>query len=266
MVKIYTTIHGQCTDAMIQELKTDQGYEAIKEKSDAIGLLKMIKKICYNYQNEQFQVLAMIRAIKKVFATTQSNKETNIEYLERFKNRITVAMSCGAHFLFPGILDYIANEKYSTKYSEITDQAARTNIETLTQEVIEATLYLDNANTARYGTLMKELENDFLKNQDNFPRNLVSTQKLLLNYKGAGSKPTPSKGPAGSDGGVMFAQQGGAKPKPTADAGKSLSGITCHDCKEPGHFQGSMQCPLQNKIVRRHGEKQGNDKGTVNCP
>jgi hypothetical protein len=52
MVKIYITIHGQCTDAMIQKLETDQHYETVKEESDATGLLKMIKKICYNYQNE----------------------------------------------------------------------------------------------------------------------------------------------------------------------------------------------------------------------
>jgi hypothetical protein len=186
MAKIYSTIHGQRTDAMVHKLTTDQDYKAVKDSSNPIGLLKLIKKICYSYQTEQFQVLSMIRAVKQVFSITQGHKETNIDYLERFKNRITVAMSCGAEFLFPGVLDFISVETYHMKYQALTNPVELADIQTLTQEVVKATIYLDSANKGRYyGNLMKDLENDYLKDRDNFPRDIVGTQKLLLNYKRA---------------------------------------------------------------------------------
>jgi hypothetical protein len=185
MAKIYSTIHGQCTDTMLHKLTTNQDYKTVKENSDPIGLLKLIKKICYSYQTEQFQVLAMIRAVKQVFSITQGHKETNIDYLDRFKNRMAVAKSCGAEFLFLGVLNFISVETYHRKYDTLTSQVEIANVQTLPQEVVESTLYLDSANKTRYGNIMKDLENDYLKDRDNFPRDIVSTQSLLLNYKGA---------------------------------------------------------------------------------
>ncbi len=99
---------------------------------------------------------------------------------------------------------------------------------------------------------MKDLENDFLKENNNFPRNLVSTQKLLLNYKGAGEGKTVSKEPLATDG-ILFAQNNenvnksnrlGAPP----DRAKTLAGITCRDCNETGHYQGNPACSVQTKM------------------
>jgi hypothetical protein len=36
MAKIYSTIHGQCTDTMVHKLTTDQDYKTVKENSDPI--------------------------------------------------------------------------------------------------------------------------------------------------------------------------------------------------------------------------------------
>jgi hypothetical protein len=186
-------------------------------------------------QTEQFQVLAMIRAVKRVFTITQAHKETNIDYSERFKNLMTVATSCGAQFLFPGVLNFISVEAYSMKYeARLTDPAELADVQMQTQEVVEATLYLDNANKGRYGNLMKDLENDYLKERDNFPRNIVGTQNLLLNYKGAETS-TPNRAQSSNDG-ILFAQQASTKPK---GDGKVHAGIICRDCNEAGHFQGS---------------------------
>jgi hypothetical protein len=246
MAKIYSTIHGQCTDAMIHKLTTNHDYKLVKDNSDPIGLLKLIKKICYSYRTEPFQVLAMLRAVKRAFSMTQGHKETNIDYLERFKNRTTVAILCGAEFLFPGVLDFILVESYNLKYQSLTNPVEIADVRTLTQEVVKATLYLHSANKGRYGNLMEDLENDYLKDRDNFPRDIIGTQNLLLNYKGAETI-APSKAQPTNDG-VLFAQQTSAKPKGTGD-GKTHAGIICRDCnQQPGHFQGSLQCPLQKKL------------------
>jgi hypothetical protein len=158
---------------------------------------------------------------------------------------MTVAKSCGAEFLFPGVLNFISVETYQKKYDALTSQVEITDVQTLTQEVVEATMYLDSANKTRYGNLMKDLENDYLKDRDNFPRDIVGTQNLLLNYKGA-EVPNPGRTQSSNDG-VLFAQQTSTKPKPTRD-GRMHAGIICRDCNEAGHFQGSPQCSLQKKL------------------
>ena len=75
---------------------------------------------------------------------------------------------------------------------------------------------------------MKDLANDFLKENDNFPRNLVSTRKLLLNYKGAGDGKTIPKEPITSDG-IIFAQNENvnkSKLGSPPNHAKTLAGIT----------------------------------------
>jgi hypothetical protein len=48
MKKLYSVVHGQCTDAMKQKIQTQANYQAISDSSNLVGLMKIIKTICYN--------------------------------------------------------------------------------------------------------------------------------------------------------------------------------------------------------------------------
>ena len=47
---VYSLIWGQCTDVMQQKIGSHSDYETTKDVSDAIGLLKTIKSIMFNFQ------------------------------------------------------------------------------------------------------------------------------------------------------------------------------------------------------------------------
>ena len=55
--KCYSLLIGQCSPTMEQIVSGDKDFKAIKEKSDSIGLLKLIEKICDNYQYHEFATL-----------------------------------------------------------------------------------------------------------------------------------------------------------------------------------------------------------------
>ena len=51
----------------------------------------------------------------------QGLKETNIGYIEMFKNKLTVVSVGGARLLFSGILDYASNELQQLKFNQLMD-------------------------------------------------------------------------------------------------------------------------------------------------
>ena len=44
-------------------------------------------------------------------------------------------------------------------------------------------LFIENSNRRIYSEIVKTLDNDYLMGQDNYPRDLATVQKLLVNYK-----------------------------------------------------------------------------------
>jgi hypothetical protein len=67
MKKLYSVVHGQCTNTMKQKIQTQANYRGTSDSSDSIGLMKIIKKISYNYQAEQYPPLSTVRALIKAF-------------------------------------------------------------------------------------------------------------------------------------------------------------------------------------------------------
>ena len=56
-------------------------------------------------------------------------------------------------------------------------------IETTAREIYLACAFVINSDLRRYGRLIEELENDYTKGNDNYPRNMVKAYQLLNKYK-----------------------------------------------------------------------------------
>jgi hypothetical protein len=113
------------------------------------------------------------------------------------------------------------------------------------QEALErqdVVAFLMAADKNRYEGLLQDLENEYLKEQDNYPRNLNQAYSLLVNWK----PPTYVRGtPAGTHDGVVFAQgiQGHNATAPgNADNGQAI----CRYCKESMTVENSPLNSLAN--------------------
>ena len=53
MKQAYAIAYGQLTEAIHNELDSESGFSRIAKEGYVIGLLKMIKQICYKFQSHK---------------------------------------------------------------------------------------------------------------------------------------------------------------------------------------------------------------------
>ena len=76
-------------------------------------------------------------------------------------------------------------------------------IKTTAREIYLACAFVINSGFWRYGRLIKEIENDYTKDNDNYSRNMVKANQLLNEYKQWKQRATLPE-----SSGVAFSQQG----------------------------------------------------------
>ena len=107
-------------------------------------------------------------------------------------------------------------------------------IETTAREIYLSCAFVINSDLKRYGRLIEELENDYTKVNDNYPRNMVKAYQLLNEYKQWNPRATLPE-----SSGVAFSQQGTNKSAQRTTKWKKKA--TCHNCGQKGHIR--PECP-----------------------
>ena len=72
---------GQCYEAMCQKLEAEPGYKAVEAASDIIVLLRLIKRLMYNYQNHKYSYQAFHESLRKLYTLHQGRHVDIQEYL-----------------------------------------------------------------------------------------------------------------------------------------------------------------------------------------
>ena len=70
----------------------------------------------------------------------------------------------------------------TTAEADLQDDKIKT-IETTAREIYLACAFIINSDLRRYRHLIEDLENDYTKGNDNYPRNMVKSYQLLNKYK-----------------------------------------------------------------------------------
>ena len=69
--KAYLMVKRQCSPSMITELKCHDDYDDIQEGYNVKKLLKLIKKICYNYKTQGHPLQAITKATSGFYSTNR---------------------------------------------------------------------------------------------------------------------------------------------------------------------------------------------------
>ena len=105
---------------------------------------------------------------------------------------------------------------------------------------VEATLFLMTAG-GNAALVRKELNNDYVRGNDNYPSDTTSARAYIVNYNSSAAAPTTQPPPPQqrnqpndddpTQEGMLLAQNGGRGPI-------NMSTITCRhpDCGQTGHF------------------------------
>jgi hypothetical protein len=175
----YSLIYGQCSDAMRAKLESRENHLVIKAASDSIGLLENIRTVMFQFQSQRYAPLALHEAKYRFYLFLQDRQAMCQQYHKTFKNNIDVIEYCGGVVSNDtGLVDNklassgLTRARATPGELEATQDAAR--------EWVLACAFLVGSNRARYGKLLKDLENDHTQGTDNYPATLQQTYTLLV--------------------------------------------------------------------------------------
>ena len=269
MKTAYSLIWGQCSDFLKQKLKSTDDYETFNGEQDPVGLLKAIKTINFKFEDHRYFHHSIYEAHRNFYVFRQAQGQSNSEYLEQFKNQIDLLEQHGESFKDNSIyLDHDQRWKKLSARNQTDEKKQEAKERCKEQYVAYAFIY--KSDNDRYNKLKEELQNDYMKGNNNYPDTLVEAYQMLTNYRQPNNKKLGTK-----SSGVSFAQQGKNKNSKGNNSRNSnnnnkFADYECYKCHKKGHI--ASNCPdnkgTTNTNVQSNAdsttESEKNHEGTQN--
>ena len=185
--KAYSLILGQCTDLMKDKLKASTRWNDIKSRQDALQLLNEIRTITYKFEEQKYLPLSIHNA-KATFYSFRQGNLTNSDYFQRFKNYTDIATSFDGNLHDEAITRMACREEHDHSDIEGLDEDEKTAVDEKASNMYLSIAFLQQSDRRHYAKLSEDLENDYTKGNDNYPRDVTKAYQLLNDYKDAGAK------------------------------------------------------------------------------
>jgi hypothetical protein len=225
--KVYSLVWEHCTESMHAKIKSHRDFPDIEDGQHGIKLLRVIKLICFNIEDEKYAPQKVHEAKAAFYALKQRN-DSDQTYYTKFTNTVQVIEQCGAcmdedtltRITVCRDLGYALDTKSPVEKAEIT--------KTVRDYTLAVALIL-GADEARYSGLIRGLKNASLANRDEWPKTLVDAYKYLCQWE---SDVNPSAQGSSDYEGVAFNQDAYARgPLP------HHAKLICRKCNQKGHIQ-----------------------------
>jgi hypothetical protein len=249
MKTIYSLVWGQCTDFMRQRLEALGNFKQMSTQGGSIALLKAIKSLVYNFQSQKYLPHSLHLAAQQFYSCKQSKRMLTQSYIEEFQSCIDMIKESGGSIRYsPEMVKRLCKQK-GTPLKDM-DKTATLAIQQEAEERYLAVAIMIGADRSRFGTLLEDLQNNYLQKRDNYPKTMAESYNLLTNWCQDVRQPTGYHN-AYTDG-MAFTNDGdGDKIAPAkenqdgttlANDGKPRdnSTVRCNRCQTMGHY--SSEC------------------------
>ena len=179
----------QCASLMKSKIQSRPNYDT-EIKGDPIKLLEAIKQHALSYESTQYRMKTICDALKSVVNLKQREDESSIDYLKRYKAAWDVFYShVGKNFCFPRVVEEdpyyaTASTKLASTDLDVTKEGHQEihELKKSTMDAFRGYLYLENADRARYGSILSGLDSQFSLENDQYPKTLVAAQNVMQNH------------------------------------------------------------------------------------
>ena len=173
--KAYALIwKSYCSKEVQVALEEMSDFES-RIKGDPLELLKEIETLMHVPQRAKYPPLTLVEVLYEFMRVKQGEKESLIDYLNRFKSEVEVVKRLFGKSLTNG---YTENkDAYKNLASTDTDQMAKMKAESWEEFI--AVLFLRNSNHARFSGMLLEFRKSYANNDDKYPKNLMSMVDVM---------------------------------------------------------------------------------------
>jgi hypothetical protein len=181
MTQVIPIVLGQCDPSMRVRIEADGQWDNINNDCDVIRLLELIRNCEVQRQMRRDEDNTLIEAERAVMNYKQ-NSLSNSEYYETFKDKVATADRLGA-----GIGEHPTRvQERLVEVAMDENNPTEDECRTATQEAKDkylARLFLVNSDKKCYGSLIRDIRNDFTHGQDTYPDTLTGAYDFIVNYE-----------------------------------------------------------------------------------
>jgi uncharacterized membrane protein YgcG len=185
--RVYALVLGQCSQALRNRMEAHENWARINEQSGVMELLQLIQTCMIQRQTRQKPTHSLFEAETQVYAFKQRTLANN-EYYERFKDLVTNADRLGGDIgghsdRIDALLEDIAADP------DMPTAVERDQARDRAKDQYLAIMFLMNSDRARYGSLIRDIENEYTRGSDSYPTSLSAAYDYLVNYRGTARTP-----------------------------------------------------------------------------
>jgi hypothetical protein len=246
--KLYSLILVQCTEHMFATLESLDDFKEIKRGLDVIKLMKAIKGVTYQFEGQKYQDEALHQEMKRFYLFNQNKDMTNAKFLETFQTLVLVITECRGEIRhnLRGILTALKEKMRGLASANLKelDEAKATS-----KERYLAVAMISACDNSRYNRLSEELENDYTKGSNHYPKTITEAYNLIVNYR----QSKPSGRIYNDSEGVAFTNVDANRQHHDRQL-RDIDKVEFYNCNKKGHY--SNECPDKEPEKEKGKEKE----------
>jgi hypothetical protein len=256
--QIFPLILGQCSQALRNRMEADENWNDIDSNNNVMELLQLIQRCMTQRQTRQYPVHTLHDAEACVFTFRQKTLANNV-YYEKFKDLVETAECLGSEIglhsdRVHALLQDIAADPDVLTVAKVEDAQARAKDRYL------AVMFLLNSDKKRYGSLVRDIENEYTRGTNTYPNTLSAAYAFLVNYR----TDRPNNPMEADEGGLAFynSDEEGSNRNPRGGCdgrgGRGRGGRGGNQ-GQGGRGRGAEEIPPAGRMHRQ--EEQDDDEG-----